>query len=380
MVKAGSHARRARHLGTVTGSAKTFTLSDTGTFSKDMFSVGKDGVTNSPLSHGEISALRLDDLDLGRLLGKGASSRVYLATHRRPGRPLALKVLQDLEREQAARHSLVSEMKVVFNALSDHLVGFYDAFLHEGAVYLALEYMDAGSLLDVYENAAARCACPSRCSRTSSSRSCRGSPTSTASATPSTATSSRRTSCSTLRALVKLSDFGAPRALLSRRAIRSARNSACAILTRVSSAGISKQLDSTRELAESYCGTRVYMSPERTKGEPYGLASDVWSFGLLALEARVRPLPVPGGDVLRPRVAHRRRPAADRRRGGAPAALARAPRPRARVARQGADRAPRRARAAPPPADTAPPEQCELQRYLTAALQAGMAAARPTSG
>ena len=68
--------------GTVDPLAQTFTLSDTGTFSKDMFSVGKDGVTNSPLSHGEISALRLDDLDLGRLLGKGASSRVYLATHR----------------------------------------------------------------------------------------------------------------------------------------------------------------------------------------------------------------------------------------------------------------------------------------------------------
>ena len=140
--------------GTVDPLAQTFTLSDTGTFSKDMFSVGKDGVTNSPLSHGEISALRLDDLDLGRLLGKGASSRVYLATHRPTRRPRALKVLQVLEREQAARHSLVSEMKVVFNALSDHLVGFYDAFLHEGAVYLALEYMDAGSLLDVYENAA----------------------------------------------------------------------------------------------------------------------------------------------------------------------------------------------------------------------------------
>ena len=45
--------------GTVDPLAQTFTLSDTGTFSKDMFSVGKDGVTNSPLSHGEISALRL---------------------------------------------------------------------------------------------------------------------------------------------------------------------------------------------------------------------------------------------------------------------------------------------------------------------------------
>ena len=89
--------------GTVDPLAQTFTLSDTGTFSKDMFSVGKDGVTNSPLSHGEISALRLDDLDLGRLLGKGASSRLPRNAPADAAQPLALKVLQDLEREQAAR-------------------------------------------------------------------------------------------------------------------------------------------------------------------------------------------------------------------------------------------------------------------------------------
>ena len=35
------------------------------------------------------------------------------------------------------------------------------------------------------------------------------------------------------------------------------------------------------------------MSPERTKGEPYGLASDVWSFGLLALEGACGRYPYP---------------------------------------------------------------------------------------
>ena len=281
--------------GTVDPLAQTFTLSDTGTFSKDMFSVGKDGVTNSPLSHGEISALRLDDLDLGRLLGKGASSRVYLATHRPTQRPLALKVLQDLEREQAARHSLVSEMKVVFNALSDHLVGFYDAFLHEGAVYLALEYMDAGSLLDVYENAAREgVRVPEPLLAHILFQILQG------------LTYLHRERHAVHRDLkpanillnaagfVKLSDFGAPRAIVAARNSFGAqfglRNSADA---RLLSAGISKQLDSTRELAESYCGTRAYMSPERTKGEPYGLASDVWSFGLLALEGACGRYPYP---------------------------------------------------------------------------------------
>ena len=42
--------------GTVDPLAQTFTLSDTGTFSKDMFSVGKDGVTNSPLARRDLGA------------------------------------------------------------------------------------------------------------------------------------------------------------------------------------------------------------------------------------------------------------------------------------------------------------------------------------
>ena len=41
---------------------------------------------------------------------------------------------------------VLNEIKVVFNAASDHLVAFYDAFFHDGAVHLALEYMDCGSL------------------------------------------------------------------------------------------------------------------------------------------------------------------------------------------------------------------------------------------
>ncbi len=44
-----------------------------------------------------------------------------------------------------AAHEL-NEIKIVFNALSDHLISLYDAFFHDGSIYLALEYMDCGSL------------------------------------------------------------------------------------------------------------------------------------------------------------------------------------------------------------------------------------------
>ena len=50
------------------------------------------------------------------------------------GKPLAVKVLQaELEGSRESRHMLLNEIKMVFNASSDHLVTFYDAFYHDGS-------------------------------------------------------------------------------------------------------------------------------------------------------------------------------------------------------------------------------------------------------
>ena len=162
--------------------ARSYSLSDTGSFSQDSFTVGPNGITQSPLSQGEISSLRLDQLTGWTGIGRGNSSRVYRAVHTPTGKALAVKVLQaDLEGSRESRHMLLNEIKIVFNASSNHLgeradahppherllpsacalltrarvpsptprraaVSFYDAFIHDGSIYLALEYMDCGSL------------------------------------------------------------------------------------------------------------------------------------------------------------------------------------------------------------------------------------------
>jgi serine/threonine protein kinase len=122
------------HEGTLNNS---FSLSDTGSFAKEGFSVNQGG-----LSHrgGEVSNLQLEHVEQGALIGRGASSRVYCAVHRPTGIRLALKVLQeDIERSREARHMVMNEIKVVYNACSDHLVQFHDAFFYEGNICLALE-------------------------------------------------------------------------------------------------------------------------------------------------------------------------------------------------------------------------------------------------
>ena len=62
---------------------------------------------------------------------------------------------------------------------------------------------------------------------------------------------------------------------------------------KVSAFGCVAELQDSFGKCGTFVGTVPYMSPERTKGEPYGLASDVWSFGLLALEGACGRYPYP---------------------------------------------------------------------------------------
>ena len=112
---------------------KSFSLSDTGSFAMDSFVLNKNGITQSPLTAGDFSALRLEELRLEpKELGRGASSKVYLARHMPTGKSVAVKVLQtDLESDAKARRLVLNEVKMTYAARSDHLITFYDAFLHE---------------------------------------------------------------------------------------------------------------------------------------------------------------------------------------------------------------------------------------------------------
>lgn len=48
--------------------------------------------------------------------------------------------------------------------------------------------------------------------------------------------------------------------------------------------GMSKKLDNSGDLVESYVGTMLYMTPERLKGEKYTATTDLWSLGISIIE------------------------------------------------------------------------------------------------
>ena len=55
--------------------------------------------------------------------------------------------------------------------------------------------------------------------------------------------------------------------------------------------GLAQQLPPGVDLAQSYCGTPMYLSPEMATGRPYGAPSDVWGLGIVLYEllTLVRP-------------------------------------------------------------------------------------------
>jgi len=244
----------------------SFNMSDTGSFSQENFTISKNGITQSPLLQGEVTSLRLEQLDIGAQLGRGASAKVYLATHTPTNKQLALKVLDnDLEASLEHRRLLLNEVKLVYNARSDHLLTFYDAFLHEGHIYLALEYMDMGSverLFDAPKQAGARL--PEQV---------------------------------LANVLVQVLD-GLTYLHKEQHAVHRDLKPANVLLNsagacKLSDFGVSKQLGATQALAETQCGTTAYMSPERIKGESYAYPSDVWSFAIVALEGACGAFPYP---------------------------------------------------------------------------------------
>lgn len=90
-----------------------------------------------------------EELQLGDIIGRGSSSVVIYGVHGPTGTPLALKVINLFDRSK--REQLIREIITLYDAQCPNLITFYGAFYREGAITIALEYMDGGSLANVLD-------------------------------------------------------------------------------------------------------------------------------------------------------------------------------------------------------------------------------------
>jgi len=202
--------------------------------------------------------ISLSDLKTLEIVGRGVSGTVFKILHTPTNRILALKEIV-LEMSEKVRKQVMLELKTLAESFSPYVVTCYDAFYSHGKISIILEYMDAGSLLDIMKMEGSfneiilgkiaymvlKGLCYLHKERHLIHRDIK----------PSNLLVN-------LKGEVKISDFG-----------------------------VSSEHKSTLSVANSFVGTLVYMSPERVNGLSYSYASDIWALGLSLVELALGKFP-----------------------------------------------------------------------------------------
>jgi len=211
----------------------------------------------------ELGDLRGDE-DFEKLseLGAGNGGVVHCVKHKTTGMVMAKKMIH-LEVKPAIRKQIVTELRILHECNSPYIVGFYGAYPSDGEINICMEYMDGGSLDLVLKKTG-----------------------------KIPETYSRKITYAVLRGLSYLRE----KHQIIHRDVKPSNilvNSQGEI--KICDFGVSGQLIDS--MANSFVGTRSYMSPERLQGSQYSVASDLWSLGLSLLEISFGMYPIPPPDT-----------------------------------------------------------------------------------
>jgi len=251
---------------------KPFSVTSTGTFKEGDLAINKKGLlikgespknspaNSPPLNRTPNESFELKDLQVLKIIGHGSGGVVQKALHVPTKRVLALKVIT-LDVKESVRKQIILELKTLYRTQSEFVVTFYDAFFSEGSIFVALEFMDCGSLADMLR---ASGSIPERILA--------------------------RITTQVLKGLLYLHkslhlihrDIKPSNLLLNGKGD-----------VKIADFGVSGQLAHTLSQAVTWVGTVTYMSPERISGRSYSYDSDVWSLGLTLVECSLGRYPYP---------------------------------------------------------------------------------------
>ncbi|NWI56505.1 MP2K2 kinase, partial [Calyptomena viridis] len=236
----------------------------------------------------KVGELKDDDFERISELGAGNGGVVTKVQHKPSGLIMARKLIH-LEIKPAIRNQIIRELQVLHECNSPYIVGFYGAFYSDGEISICMEHMDGGSLDQVLKEAKR---IPEEILGKVSIAVLRGlaylrekhqimhrGERRNLKITPCSVTQSPpHTSLSLLFPDVKPSNI----LVNSRGEIK------------LCDFGVSGQLIDS--MANSFVGTRSYMSPERLQGTHYSVQSDIWSMGLSLVELSIGRYPIPPPD------------------------------------------------------------------------------------
>lgn len=209
----------------------------------------------------KVGELTVEVFDKIGELGAGNGGVVMKVLHKPTSLVMARKLIH-LEIKPAVRNQIIRELKVLHECNSPYIVGFYGAFYSDGEISICMEYMDGGSL-DLILKKAGRIPEPILGKVTSA----------------------------VLKGLIYLREKHS----IMHRDVKPSNilvNSRGEI--KICDFGVSGQLIDS--MANSFVGTRSYMSPERLQGTHYTVQSDIWSVGLSLVEMAIGRYPIPPPD------------------------------------------------------------------------------------
>lgn len=114
-------------------------------FIKDNVAINSNGIAMR--DNPKTFQLRYDELEIGQIIGRGSSSVVLHGVHAPTNTSLALKMINLFDKSK--REQLIREIIALYDANCPNMITFYGAFYRDGAITIALEYMDGGSLCNV---------------------------------------------------------------------------------------------------------------------------------------------------------------------------------------------------------------------------------------
>jgi len=215
---------------------------------------------------------RIPGYRIEKIIGKGAMSTVYLAVQESLDRRVALKVLApSLATDPTFSKRFVKEGKIVAKLSHPHIVTIYDTGVHQDCSYIAMEYLEAGTLKERIKSGL----------------------------NPEQA----------VKVLVQIAQaLGyAHRQNCIHRDIKPAnilfRNPETAVL---SDFGIAKNLEDKTQLTAAgwRIGTPNYMSPEQALGKPVDARCDLYSLGVVFYETLTGSRPYKGADAFETAILH----------------------------------------------------------------------------